>query len=236
MHAGCRTRACWARRQARAIAVTAKKVWGAHGLTKNKNAKGPKLANADKIICNIIILQQMDKQKKEKIREIDVAIVGCATGQACDEAELVRLAIEYATEFHCAYQLSAAHMRSLETDAERRRALQLEVNVNNVIRYTMRRTMPGMAGLSRLVMERFTDQPKPTPRGELARTCKCSATCRSPRCELSPQFCKYTPLMKAFTRRKTRSASPKTRSASPKTRSPKTRSPKTRSASPKTRK
>ena len=179
----------------------------------------------------------MDKQKKSKTREIDFAIVGCATGQACDEAELVRLAIEYATDFRCAYQLSAAHMRSLETDAERGRALQLEVNVNNVIRYTMRRTMPGMAGLSRLVMERFTDQPKPTPRGELARTCKCSATRRSPRCKLSPQFCKYTPLMKAFTRRKTRSASPKTKSASPKTKSasPKTKSPKTRSASPKTR-
>ena len=165
----------------------------------------------------------MDKQKKSKTREIDFAIVGCATGQACDEAELVRLAIEYATDFRCAYQLSAAHMRSLETDAERGRALQLEVNVNNVIRYTMRRMNPGVAGLGRLVMQRFTDQPKPTPRGELARTCKCSATCRSPRCKLSPQFCKYTPLMKAFTRRKTRSASPKTKS------------PKTRSASPKTR-
>lgn len=184
------------------------------------------------IYTHINTNNKMDKQKKERIREIDVAIVGCATGQACDEAELVRLAIEYATDFRCAYQLSAAHMRSLETDAERGRALQLEVNVNNVIRYTMRRTMPGMAGLSRLVMERFTDQPKPTPRGELARTCKCSATRRSPRCKLSPQFCKYTPLMKAFTRRKTRSASPKTRSASPKTRSA---SPKTKSASPKTR-
>uniref|UniRef100_A0A6C0M173 Uncharacterized protein n=1 Tax=viral metagenome TaxID=1070528 RepID=A0A6C0M173_9ZZZZ len=195
-----------------------------------------KINNICNIYTHINANNKMDKQKKEKIREIDVAIVGCATGQACDEAELVRLAIEYATEFHCAYQLSAAHMRSLETDAERGRALQLEVNVNNVIRYTMRRTMPGMAGLSRLVMERFTDQPKPTPRGELARTCKCSATRRSPQCKLSPQFCKYTPLMKAFTRRKTRSASPKTRS--PKTRSPKTRSasPKTRSASPKTRK
>lgn len=59
----------------------------------------------------------------------------------------MRLAIEYATEFRCPYQLSAAHMRSLETDAERGRALQLETNVNNVIRYTMRRMNPGVAGL-----------------------------------------------------------------------------------------
>ena len=176
----------------------------------------------------------MDKQKKAKTRDIDVAIVGCATGQGCDEAELVRLAIEYATEFRCPYQLSAAHMRSLETDAERGRALQLEVNVNNVIRHTMRRMNPGVAGLGRLVMQRFTDQPKPTPRGELARTCKCSATRRSPRCKLSPQFCKYTPLMKTFSRRRSSPrTSPKTRSASPKTRSA---SHKTRSASPKTRK
>jgi len=153
----------------------------------------------------------MDKQKKAKTRVIDIAIVGCAKG--CDEAELVRLAIEYATEFRCPYQLSAAHMRSLETDAERGRALQLETNVNNVIRYTMRRMNPGVAGLGRLVMQRFTDQPKPTPRGELARTCKCSATRRSPRCKMPPHLCKYTP----FSRR--RSASPKTRSASPKTRS-----------------
>ena len=169
----------------------------------------------------------MDKQKKAKTRDIDVAIVGCATGQGCDEAELVRLAIEYATEFRCPYQLSAAHMRSLETDAEREAALQLEVNVNNVIRHTMRRMNPGVAGLGRLVMERFTDQPKPIPR-ELARTCKCSATRRSPRCKLSPQFCKYTPLMKTFSRRRSSPrTSPKTRSASPKT--PKT--PKTKSAS-----
>lgn len=171
----------------------------------------------------------MDKQKKAKTRDIDVAIVGCATGQGCDEAELVRLAIEYATEFRCPYQLSAAHMRSLETDAERGRALQLEVNVNNVIRYTMRRMNPGVAGLGRLVMQRFTDQPKPTPRGELARTCKCSATRRSPRCKMPPHLCKYTP----FSRR--RSASPKTRSASPKTPKTKSASPKTKSASPKTK-
>ena len=85
----------------------------------------------------------MDKQKKAKTRDIDVAIVGCATGQGCDEAELVRLAIEYATEFRCPYQLAATHMRSLETDAERGVARRLEANVNNIIRTTMRSTVPG---------------------------------------------------------------------------------------------
>ena len=73
----------------------------------------------------------MDKQKKALSREIDAGIVGCALGdQGCDEAELVRLAIEYAkyvtdTEFHCPYKLAARHMRSLETDAERGVALRL---------------------------------------------------------------------------------------------------------------
>jgi len=166
----------------------------------------------------------MDKQqqKKAKAREIDLVIIGCALqgqSQSCDEAELVHLAIEYATEFRCPYQLSAVHMRSLETEAEREIARKLEANVNNVIRHTMRREM---AGLSRLVMQRLTDQPKPIPR-ELVRTCECSAIRRSPRCKLSPQFCKYTPQMKTVTRRKTRS-----NTRSPKT--SKTRSPKTKSA------
>ena len=166
----------------------------------------------------------MDKEKKALGKKIDLAIALCALGEPCDEAELVGLAIEYA-RFRCPYILSYVHMRSLETDAERERALQLEANVNNVIRHTIRRTMPGMAGLSRLVMERFTDQPKPLAR-ELVRTCKCSATRRSPNCKMPPNFCKYTPL----SRGKTRSASPKTRSARARS------ATRARSASPKTHK
>lgn len=168
----------------------------------------------------------MDKEKRALSKEIDAAIVGCALGEPCDEAELVRLAVEYATRFHCPYQLSAAHMRSLETDAERGRALQLEVNVNNVIRNTIRRlkwrSTPGMAGLGRLVMERLTDQPKPLAR-KLVRTCKCSATRRSPNCKMSPIFCKYTPLMKTGSRGKARSASPGNKTRSRRTRSPRHR-------------
>ena len=89
----------------------------------------------------------MDKQKKALSREIDAVIVGCALGeardqardQACDEAELVRLAIDYATVFRCEYQLPATHMRSLETEAERGVARHLEANVNKVIKHTIRR-------------------------------------------------------------------------------------------------
>jgi len=179
----------------------------------------------------------MDKEKKDLGKKIDLAIALCALGEPCDEAELVRLAIEYA-RFRCPYLLSYVHMRSLETDAERARALQLEANVNDVIRHTIRRssqdkwrTMPGMAGLSRLAMERFTDQPKPLAR-ELVRTCECSATRRSPNCKLPPHLCKYTPLMKTVSRGKARSASP--RAASPKAASPKAASPK-KACSPKTR-
>jgi len=179
----------------------------------------------------------MDKEKKALGKKIHNMIVLCALGEPCDEAELVRLAVEYATEFRCPY-LSAAHAQSLETDAERARALQLEANVNNVIQHTIRRlthdkwrTMPGMAGLSRLAMERFTDQTKPLAR-ELVRTCKCSATRRSPNCKLPPHLCKYTPLMKTVSRGKARSTSPK--AASPKAASPKAASPKA-ACSPTTR-
>ena len=166
----------------------------------------------------------MDKQKKAKARDIDAIIVECVLGQGqgqgCDEAELVHLAIEYATEFRCPYQLSAAHMRSLETDAERETALQLEAKVNNVVKHTIRRTTPGMAELSRIVMGKLTDQPKPLAR-ELSRTCKCSATRRSPRCKMPPHLCKYTPLMKVVPRRtkslesRKRSSASRSRSASP---------------------
>jgi hypothetical protein len=136
----------------------------------------------------------MDKQKKALSREMDAIIVGCALGEACDEAcdeaELVRLAIEYATECRCPYQLSAAHMRSLETEAERGVARQLEANVNRVVKHTIRRTTPAMMGLSLLAMQRFTDQPKPARK--LMRTCKCTASKRSPNCKMPVELCKHT--------------------------------------------
>ena len=190
----------------------------------------------------------MDQQKKALSREIDAIIVGCALGEArdeardeaCDEAGLVRLAIQYATEFRCPYQLSAAHMRSLETDAEREVARQLEIKVNGVIKYTIRRTTPAMMGLGLLAMQRFTAQPKPAKK--LMRACKCTATKRSPNCKMPITMCKHTnPSLVQTIKRKprTKSASPRTKSASPKTKSasPRTKSasPRTKSASPRTK-
>lgn len=149
----------------------------------------------------------MDKQKKALSREMDAIIVGCALGdQACDEAELVRLAIEYATVFRCEYQLSAAHMRSLETEAERGVARRLEANVNNVVKHTIRRTTPSLTGLGLLAMQRLTDQPKPVAR--LVRTCKCSVARRSPQCRVPARLCKYTQLATRAPRRTKSSPSP----------------------------
>jgi len=158
----------------------------------------------------------MDKQKKALSREIDAVIVGCALGeardQACDEAELVRLAIDYATVFRCEYQLPATHMRSLETEAERGVARHLEANVNKVIKHTIRRTTPAMTGLGLLTMQRFTDQPKPAKK--LMRTCKCTATKRSPNCKMPITMCKHTnPSLVQTIKR-----APRTKSASPRTR------------------
>lgn len=156
---------------------------------------------------------------------MDAIIVGCALGEACDEAELVRLAIDYASMFRCEYQLPATHMRSLETEAERGVARQLEANVNKVVKHTIRRTTPSMTGLGLLAMERLTHQSKPVATA-LVRPCKCSVTRRSPRCKLPARLCKYTPLATRVQRR-TRSAD----SASPRSRT-RARSARTRSASP----
>lgn len=158
----------------------------------------------------------MDKQKKALSREIDAIIIGCALGEACDKAcdkacdedELVRLAIEYATVFRCEYQLSAAHMRSLETEAERRVARQLEANVNKVVKHTIRRTTPAITALGLLAMQRFTDQPKPVGR-KLVRTCKCSVTKRSPRCKVPSHLCKCTQFTTRVPRRMKSADSPK---------------------------
>ena len=159
----------------------------------------------------------MDKQKKALSREMDAIVVGCALGEArdqardCDEAELVRLAIEYATVFRCEYQLPATHMRSLETEAERGVARHLEANVNKVIKHTIRRTTPAMMGLGLLAMQRFTDQPKPARK--LMRTCKCTTPKRSPNCNMPVELCKHTvrALAKTVPRQTKSSGSPRTR-------------------------
>lgn len=75
---------------------------------------------------------------KELSRQIDALIVSCALGMACDEAELMRLATEYRRKYKSPYELNDMHMRSLETDAEKSIALNLEAKINDIdVNYTM---------------------------------------------------------------------------------------------------
>ena len=130
------------------------------------------------------------KQKREHSRRLDALVVGCAIGSECDEAEWVRLAIEYAHEFRCPYQLSSVHMRSLETSAEQDAAKKMEAKVNKVIAKTIRRegSMGAMGAMSRCAMERFSMQPGPIPRA-IMQSCKCTGPTQSPKCRLQPALC-----------------------------------------------
>jgi hypothetical protein len=159
----------------------------------------------------------MDKQKKALSQEIDDIIISCALNEGCDEARLVRLAIDYATVFRCPYQFPAIHMRSMETKQERDTVLMLEKKVNLVVRNTIRQTKSGMAELSRLSMYKLMN----TEPNALMRTCKCTSSERFPRCVMPANFCKHTALGFAkVVPRKAKSGSPraKAKSASPKTR------------------
>ena len=179
----------------------------------------------------------MDKQKKALSGEIDAIIVSCALNEGCDEARLVRLAIDYATVFRCPYQFSAAHMRLMETEQERETALTLEKKVNLVVRNTIRQTKSGVAELTRLSMYRLMD----TQPNALMRTCKCNPSRRMPRCVMPVNFCKHTAFgfAKIVPRQAKSLGSPRARakSASPRARA-KSDSPRARakSASPRTRK
>jgi len=76
---------------------------------------------------------------KQLSRQIDALIVSCALGMACDEAELMRLATEYRRKYKSPYELNDMHMRSLETDAEKSIALNLEAKINDIdVNYTMK--------------------------------------------------------------------------------------------------
>jgi len=170
----------------------------------------------------------MDKQKKALLsREIDGIIIECALNpQRCSEAGLMPLAIDFAIQFRCPYQLSGIHMRSLETDAERTTALRLEAKVNGAIRMTMRTMSSGLTGMSQLAVMKFTDQPKPIPR-RLVRTCDCTASRRSPRCKMPVELCKHTAFELANVVPRHSAQSPKAQS--PKAQSPKAQSPKAQS-------
>lgn len=131
----------------------------------------------------------MEKQKQAHSRKIDALIVACVVGSECDEAEMVRLAIEYATMFRSPYQMSASHMRSLETPEEKTAALQLEAKVNNVITKTMRQ-LSSMSTMGRLSMERFSMQPGSGQR-PIMQSCKCTGPNRSPNCKMPSELCKF---------------------------------------------
>ena len=129
------------------------------------------------------------KQKQAKSREMDALIVACVMGQYCDEAELVRLAIEYA-QYRSPYQISATHMRTLETPEEKAAAIELEAKVNNVITKTIRQS-GSMGTMGRLAMERFSMQPS-SGQKPIMQSCKCTGTHRSPDCKMPPELCKYS--------------------------------------------
>ena len=172
----------------------------------------------------------MDKQKKALSREIDGIIVECALNpQRCSEAGLMPLAIDFATQFRCPYQLSGIHMRSLESDAERATALRLEAKVNVAIRTTIRNMSSGLTRLSQLAVMKFTNQPKPIPR-RLVRTCDCTASRRSPRCNMPVELCKHTAFELANVVPRHSAQSPKAQSPPKTSRSP----PKTSRSPPKT--
>jgi len=162
----------------------------------------------------------MDKRKREHSRRMDALVIGCALGQGCDEAELVRLAGNYAHEFRCPYALSSVHMRSLETSAERDAAKQMEARVNKVITKTIQRERP-MGAMGRMAMERLSSQPTPNLR-TILRPCKCTGPHQSPNCKMHPALCKTA--VHSLTRTVPRSPS------SPR---PKTPSPKTKKSPPK---
>lgn len=163
------------------------------------------------------------KRKREHSRKMDALVIGCALGQGCDEAELVRIAIEYAHEFRCPYTLSSIHMRSLETSAEQDAAKQMEARVNKVIVKTIQRERP-MGAMGRIVMERFSSQPTPNLR-TIMRPCKCTGPNQSPNCKMHPALCKTAVHTLSRTVPRTPNKSPK--------KSPKTPSPKTKKSPPK---
>lgn len=161
----------------------------------------------------------MDKRKQAHSRKMDALVVGCALGTGCDEAELVRLAIEHAHEFRCPYALADVHLRSLETREERDAAMQMEAKVNKVIAKTIQRERP-MGAMSQCVMERFSIQPTPNLR-TIMRPCKCTGPTQSPNCRLQPAFCKTA--MHTLSRTVPRTPNKASPKKSPRTSSPKTK-------------
>jgi hypothetical protein len=154
--------------------------------------------------------------KKELTKQIDALIVSCAIGMGCDEVELKRLAIEYATHFTGPYELSRMHLRALDENLEM--GIQLTKKVNVFID-AARARIKSVKGMGSFVSGKLS----------LPQTCKCTPTKKYIFCKMPPHLCKFTKhSLVTIASRQSPKASPK---ASPKV-SPKA-SPKSPKASPK---
>ena len=123
---------------------------------------------------------------KQLSRQIDAHIVSCATGMACDEAELMRLATEYRNKYNSPYELNYMHMRSLETDAEKAIALNLEAKINDIdVNHTMQRFYSELGSKGDIFrksksIKRVASPPKASPRSPRA----CSPKTRRSYCSV----------------------------------------------------
>jgi hypothetical protein len=159
----------------------------------------------------------MDKlTKKELTEQIDKLVVSCAIGMGCDEIELKRLAIEYATHFTGPYELSRMHLRALDENLEM--GIQLTKKVNVFID-AARARIKQVKSMGSFVSDKLS----------LPQTCKCTPTRKYIFCKMPPHLCKYTNhSLTTMASRQSPKASPKGKAASPKAASPKACSPKTR--------
>ena len=147
--------------------------------------------------------------KKELTEQIDALIVSCAIGMGCDEDELKRLAIKYATHFTGPYKLSPMHFRALDENLDT--GIQLTKRVNALMDAARSRLKTKSMGS--FVAKKMV----------LPQTCKCTPTMKYPFCKMPLHLCKYTNhTLATMTARKSPNASPK---ASPKASPTKCRKP-----------
>ena len=121
----------------------------------------------------------MSKLKKELTDQIDALIVSCAIGMGCDEIELKRLAIKYATHFTGPYELSPMRLGLL--DENREMGIQLIKKVNVFID-AARARINQVKGMSSFVSGKL----------DLPQTCKCTPTKKYIFCKMPPHLCKFT--------------------------------------------
>ena len=142
--------------------------------------------------------------KKELTKHIDALIVSCAIGMGCDEVELKRLAIEYATRFTGPYVLSPMHLGLL--DENREMGIQLTKKVNVFID-AARARIKSVKSMGSFVSGEL----------KLPQTCKCTPTKKYIFCNMPPHLCKFTNhSLVTIASRQSSNASPKASNASPK--------------------